>query len=397
MLKDCDIIYFANDWNADNRTSSHQIATVLGQNNRLLYVECGGLRAPAASGRDVKRIFAKVSKFLSGRKRQDGFNDFSVISLFLLPFHSVPAIRRLNRWITLLTLKYHLKRLHMPRPIAFFFFPHIGHLSGRLNEILSVYYCIDDYSSFPGVEREEIKRMDRRLLEKADVTFVVSKSLLEDKKGFSRPVFYSPHGVDLEHFRMNGDTDVPVEIRKRIHKEKVILYWGLVADWTDFDLVEFLLQNNPEKQFIFLGRVCVPVERLKKYSNVDFFGPVDYRDLPAYAKCASALIIPFLINDWTSKINPIKLKEYLATGKPVVSTAIPEAVRSLPHIAVAETKEEFSRCLDQAVENDTPGARDLRLQSIADLTWTNRVEEISSVIARQIADRNRETEWPNRR
>ena len=98
MLQNKDIIYFANNWDADNKTSSHQIATLLAKHNRILYVESGGLRTPSKSSHDVKRIFSKIWRFFKGRRKiQMEFKDFQIISLLLIPFHRFALVKFINK------------------------------------------------------------------------------------------------------------------------------------------------------------------------------------------------------------------------------------------------------------------------------------------------------------
>lgn len=379
MLRGFDIIYFANDWNADNKTSSHHIVSLLGEHNRVLYVEAGGLRAPSGSGHDLMRIVRKVWRFLKGSRRVEGKKDFRVISLFLIPLHQYALVRAVNRVLTRVTVLFYMRRFKMKDCVLFFFFPHIYHLCGRLGERASVYYCIDDYASYPGVNADEIRNMDEALTRKADVTFAVSRQVLEKKKPLSPRLYYSPHGVDTKHFFPRDGMTVPPDIERLGKSRKIVLYWGLVAEWMDIDLVDYLARNQRDKHFVFLGRVSIPLDGVRENQNVSFLGQVDYADLPAYASASDVLIIPFKINDWTKNINPIKLKEYLATGKPVVSTAIPEALQWSNLICVASDKEEFARLVD-ASAGDSAEDRERRLAHVSGLTWEARVDEISSVI-----------------
>jgi len=386
MMKDRDIVYFANNWDADNKTSSHQIAGLLGLNNRVLYIESGGLRAPSATSHDIRRIFSKVWRFLRGRRKiGNGFKNFQVASLLLLPFHSVPGVTALNNLLVYLTVRFFMRRMGMKKPVVFFFFPHLYYLCGRLGESLSVYYCIDDYSGLPGVNKTAVNHMDELLAEKSDVVFVVCRELIEQKRALNPRVFYSPHGVDIGHFDTDRVLDLPPEIEEYHRRKRIVLFWGLVAEWLDYELIEHALAEHPEKQFIFIGRVAAPLERMSKYDNVKFLGPVDYARLPSFAKYCDVLISPFLVNDWTKTINPLKLREYLATGKPVVSTALPEAVGQEGYIAVARDKEEFSQAIARVIEMDSEEDVKGRLEYVRSFTWMNRVEEIGSVVESEIA------------
>src|SRR5262249_42002829 len=152
------ILYFGNDWEAENRTSSHHVARWLARRFRVYYLEAPGLRAPAGTGRDLRKIFTKIWKFLRGpRPVPEGLR---VRTLFQIPFHRFSLVRRLNRWLLSATIRWLMWREGIKRPITWFVLPHLPFLIGRCGERLSVYYCIDDYSALPGVDADVIRHMD---------------------------------------------------------------------------------------------------------------------------------------------------------------------------------------------------------------------------------------------
>src|SRR5438045_4083846 len=160
------ILYFGNDWSADNRTSSHHIARWLAQRHQVYYVECPGLRAPKTSGRDFKKILSKLWRSVSGSRRVA--EGIKVRTLFQLPFHRFAFVRRLNRFLITATMRWMMWRERIRRPITWFMVPHLAGVVGRLKEQLSVYYCIDDYATLPDVNQAAVRRMDEELTRKAD-------------------------------------------------------------------------------------------------------------------------------------------------------------------------------------------------------------------------------------
>src|SRR5262245_57471218 len=164
------ILYFGNDWSADNRTSSHHIARWLANRHQVYYIECPGLRAPKTSGRDLKKLFTKVWRFLRGTKKVA--EGVKVRTLLQLPFHRFAAVRWVNRKLILGTLRWMMWWEGVRRPITWFMIPHLSGVVGRLNERLSVYYCIDDYATLPDVDQQAVRAMDDELTRKADLVFV---------------------------------------------------------------------------------------------------------------------------------------------------------------------------------------------------------------------------------
>src|SRR6516225_1645771 len=130
------ILFFGNDWFAENRTSSHQIARWLAERYRVYYIECPGLRAPKSSGRDLKKIWAKLVRFLQGsRPVADGLN---VQTLLQIPFHRFAVVRWLNRFLIVRTLRRLIRQHRLHPPITWCMIPHLSPIVGKLGEKLSV-------------------------------------------------------------------------------------------------------------------------------------------------------------------------------------------------------------------------------------------------------------------
>src|SRR5579871_6816046 len=173
------ILYFGNDWFAENRTSSHQVARCLARRYPLYYIECPGLRAPKGSGRDLLKIWRKLRRFLQGARQVP--EGIKVLTLLQIPLHRFALVRWFNRLLILWTLRRLIRKERIHRPILWFLIPHLDQVIGRLGERLSVYYCIDDYAALPDINPEAVRRMDAATTRKADLVFVASDTLLEAK------------------------------------------------------------------------------------------------------------------------------------------------------------------------------------------------------------------------
>ena len=372
------IIYFGNDWNAENRTSSHHIAARLAKRHPLLYVDSPGLRAPKASGRDVKKLVKKLAQAAS-LPRQVGEQTWHMV-LPQFPFRRLPLASELNRELGALLVRRAARHLGMERPLLWFAVPHPGVLLGRLGERFSVYYCIDDYSALPDVDKEQIRSLDRRLTEKASQVFVSALTLLDAKKGMNANLVYSPHGVDVEHFGRAADPDLALAEPARGLGHPVIGFFGLIEGWIDLDLLHFLAKSRPSWTFLLLGRVAVDVSALEKLGNVVFPGPQPYATLPSWAKAFDVAIYPGGQNEFVRNANPLKIREYLATGKPVVSVWSREVERFSSVVRIARTHEDFLREIDDALANDTAEAREERLRAVAKMSWDARVDEVMAQV-----------------
>jgi glycosyltransferase involved in cell wall biosynthesis len=377
--EDTVILYFGNDWFAENRTSSHQLARQLARRHTVYYIECPGWRAPKGSGRDLKKIVVKLWRFLRGTRTVD--DRLKLRTLFQIPFHRFGLVRWLNLLIVKATLHWLMWREGIRRPITWFHIPHVPYLVGSLGEKLCVYYCIDDYSAYPGVNSTVVRSMDDETTRRADVVFIASDTLLKAKKELNAHTYVSPHGVEYEHFARAQDPRLTIPTDVAQLRGPVIGFFGLIEKFVDLDLIDWLAEQRPEWNFVILGRVAVPDETLPQRSNVHFLGKRPYEELPAYGKRFDAAIIPYRSGAWSFHANPIKLREYLAMGKPVVSVETPQILKFADVVAIARTREEFLEKLDEAVAGPQSGdAIRRRMNRVRDWSWDRRADEVLGTI-----------------
>jgi glycosyltransferase involved in cell wall biosynthesis len=377
------ILYFGNDWSADNRTSSHHIARWLAKRHRVYYVECPGLRAPKSSGRDIKKLFSKLWRGLRGaRPTPEGVK---VRTLLQLPFHRFALVRWVNRQLITATLRWMMRREGVRNPIAWFMVPHLAGVVGRLGEKLSVYYCIDDYATLPDVDQRAVRAMDDELARKADVVFVSAESLLERKLAVNSRTYFSPHGVDVELFGQAQDERVEVPADTAHLPGPVVGFFGLVEEWIDLGLIDYLAERRPQWTFLFIGRVAVPDAKLPKRPNVHFVGKRPYESLPAYGKQFDVAVIPFRLTEVILHANPLKLREYLAMGKPIVSVSTPEIDKYADVVEIAHSPEEYLAKLD-AVLSRPPAAAETRrrLARVAAEGWDARLREVFDQVEQHV-------------
>lgn len=382
-----DIVYFGNDWAAENRTSSHHIAERLGRRFRTLYVDTPGMRTPSASGRDMKRMVRKVQQMFAPPVQIQP--TMWRMTMPQIPFRRLPGIPALNEWLGPRLVKRALRSLAFQDPLLWFIVPHAATVKGQLGERGTVYYCIDDYASFPGVDAAPIQRMDDRLTREADVLFVASPILVEQKRALNPETHFSPHGVDLELFGQAMQPSTPVAEGARHLKRPVIGYFGVIGGWTDLDLLEFIATSRPHWTLLLVGHPQADPGRLPQLPNVVMPGPQPYRMLPQWAKAFDVALIPYRLTQQVLHANPLKLREYLATGKPVVSTWTPEVERFSHVVEIARTREDYLTAIERALESDTPEKQQARLDAVRPLSWDARVEEAVSIVERRFSRTSR--------
>ena len=382
MLKYEQIIYVGNDWFADNRTSSHQIARLLAANNTLLYVEAAGQRAPKASKRDLRKIVRKVAKAWKNPVRLE--SGMYLYSPLILPFHRYRAVRRLNKMLLARSINRACRKVGFERPILWIILPHYASLVDTIRRKGTVYYVVDEYAAMPDVDPERIREMERLVLERADVVFTISEELTERKSQMNRNTYFSPHGVDTSHFNRAHTEDFPKPSDMADVPSPIVGFFGLIEAWLDLDLIEYLASKRPKYSFVLIGRVARDISQLKKYPNVFFLGQRRYEDIPSYLKYFDVCVIPFKLTDVIVNSNPLKLKEYLAGGKPVVSVGIGEVRKYGDLVYVADTYEQYAQCVDKALAEDNPARAAARVNAMEKESWPSKVELISERVARHI-------------
>jgi glycosyltransferase involved in cell wall biosynthesis len=379
------IVYFGNDWRAENRTSSHHIAARLAKRTRVLYVSTPGARPPQASGRDVARLFKKLGEAF--RLPQQVDEQLWVMTMPQAPFRSLPLVEQINHAAGRMMLGRAIRHLGFDHLISWFLVPHPGSFARQLGEELSVYYCVDDYAAFPGADRAAIQHYDRTLTAGSDCVFFTSQRLCEQRRAERPDGIYSPHGVDFDLFHQALDPALNVAEPLRDLRKPVIGWFGLIAAWVDIALITAMARARPEWSFVLVGLPSVDVSELRALPNVLFPGPRPYQTLPQWAKGFDVCIAPYLLNQQLMNANPLKIREYLATGRPVVSMWAPE-IEPYAHVArVVRDRDQFLGAIEAALAEGPQAHLDDRLNAVRDSTWDARVETIAGHVERALAAR----------
>ena len=293
----------------------------------------------------------------------------------------------LNRWFGIRAVRRALRAAGIARSISWFVVPHPGFMAGHLGESLCVYYCIDDYAAHPGVDADLIGARDAALTRTADIVFVAPPALLDAKRALNPNTVFAPHGVDVELFAKAFDerTEIPPAARDLAHP--VIGYFGSLHEWIDFELIESLARARPAWTFLLIGHAAADVSRLAALPNVRLVGAQPYASLPAWAKAFDVAIIPYRLNRQVANANPLKLREYLAAGKPVVSVRNAEIEKFARWVRIADDREGFLAAIEDALREERPGLRAERSAAVADQSWDRRVADVLAAVSAALSRR----------
>jgi glycosyltransferase involved in cell wall biosynthesis len=376
------LLVSSDDWEAGLKTSKHQLTSRLALDNRVLFVESIGLRRPSAgSKRDKGRIAKKVRRFLAGP--QPKADNLWVFTPLAIPLHDRPWARRFNAWFVSWSVWRTARKLGFQRPLLWMFLPSAAGLVGRCGESLVIYYNVDDFAQFTGSHKPTVVAMDEQLTRAADVVFATSEPLTERKRELNPNTYQAPHGVDYQHFRAALDgPPPPPELAGLVGSGPIIGYWGWINDYFALDEIATAAEARPEWQFVLIGAAVVDVSRLESLPNVHLLGSRPYEVLPQYAAHCDVLLIPFRINELTHHVNPLKLREYLAAGVPVVSTPMPDVVATKAAkygeaVELAETGPEFIAAIEQQLAVPKSERAEAISALVADESWEARLARVS--------------------
>ena len=259
-------------------------------------------------------------------------------------------------------------------------------MAGRLGERLSVYYCIDDYASLPDVNSQAVRAMDEELTRRADRVFIASETLRVSKTLLNNKTHVSPHGVDVDHFARARDARTVIPPEMAILPRPIIGFFGLIEQWIDLDLIDEIAARRPEWSIVLIGRMAVPDHPVCHRPNVHLLGKRLYEDLPAFGKAFDAAIIPYRLTQQVLHANPIKLREYLAMGKPVVSVSTPEIDKYADVVEIADTREEFLAKLDAVLSRPSTSAEiERRVGRVAMESWDARLATVLEIVRQDLA------------
>jgi glycosyltransferase involved in cell wall biosynthesis len=378
MIEGHDIICFSNDWDGDPLSKKH-IMQRLAKRNRILWVNSIGNRNPTASAHDFKRVIKKLSDFLEGSRQVD--SGIHVFSPLAIPFHGNAAARWINRKTLRWSLQRVCRKLGFRNPITWTFVPASAEVAGTLGERAVIYHCVDEFSEFTGTNKTAILSLEQRLMEKSHCVIVSSDPLLAAKRQHNPNTFLVTHGVDVPHFRKACEPNTPVPEDMKSLVKPVIGFFGLVADWVDIPLIRFLATSRPQWTFVLIGKVVTSLTPLEGLANLHVLGQKPYAALPAYAKGFDVALLPFVVNELTLAANPLKLREYLAAGLPVVSSAIPEAERLKHALHIAKDESEWLEIIERILLSGQSGPQLRISKQMESESWDAKVEQLSSIVA----------------
>jgi len=349
----------------------------MARDHRVLHIESLALRAPRPTKADLGRLVWKVGRLTGvldaqGPAQSDAPGPgVQVLAPAAVPWHGSAVVRSVNTRLLKAQVDHVRRRLGGGRPRLFLTsLPTSLGLMSRVDAEVTAYYRVDDWASWPGVDADPVADLEAEMMATVDLTFCTSRWLLERSVSRSGPAIHLPQGVDLEHFARARD-EGPVYPGLGSLPRPILGFFGTLDDRLDPAILERLAAWPGT--VLLAGPRTPDAPRFSGPGALREIGAVDYDRLPELARGVDAWILPYVLGPRTEAIDPLKLREYLATGRPVVSTALPEVAAWQPHVAFAGTPEEFYAAAQRAVEEpDDAPQRTARIAALEGQSWSHR-------------------------
>jgi glycosyltransferase involved in cell wall biosynthesis len=374
------LLVFADDWGRHPSSCQHLVRHLLPK-YEVFWVNTIGTRRPRLDLATLKRGLEKLRHWTRKGSAGDELpNNLHVLTPKMWPWFRSTLDRRINKSLLRRQLEPVIQRIGRP-VVAITTLPIVADLVGELSVERWVYYCVDDFSEWPGLDREALQRLDDDLIGRADSLIAVSETLERKMIQRGRQADLLTHGVDLDFWQSPGAA-APVSELAGLQPPFVV-FWGVVDKRMDIAFVHRLADEMKAGTIILVGPDADPDPALLRINRVTRILPVPYDHLPRLAKAADVLVMPYADLPVTRAMQPLKLKEYLATGRPTVVRDLP-ATREWSNAAdLVSTPEEFSRLVRLRIETGLPESQKYARADLARESWSEKSQLLEQSILGQ--------------
>ncbi len=392
MIQNQSIICFAGEdwWYHHQHSKNHIMRRLARAGNRVVFVNSISMGLPSFASRD---LFSKIKRKLGSYAKPVRITEegIIVVSPPVLPFYSSSLARAINRWLLVAQMRLLMVAYDLRRPVLWIAIPTAVEVVGRLGESALIYQVSDKYDANQmdhATASNVIAEMHNDLLTRADLVYYSGRKLFEEESAQHSELAVKAkllgQGVDYDHFAAATSEEwvqpEPDDIAGVPHPR--LGYFGAIEPWLiDQEMIRYISRKRPEWQWVLVGLRASPLG-IESLSNVLYLGSKPYSLMPQYAAAFDVCVLPWVTdNEFVNYGSPIKVREYLATGKPVVITPIYEYEPLDGILRVSRGYEDFIAKVEDALENDAGDKRAARQQAVRESTWDTRAEEVSNAIS----------------
>ena len=383
-------IVLGEDWGRHPSSTQHLMKCVASK-HQVYWVNSIGLRRPRFT--DSKRIIEKLKQLNNATTNNFHQNETKltseikpaeILAPVVIPWPGSNIAYVINRLLLTFQIRAmlakHDTKNYLPR-ILWLSLPTGRCVVDALEEDIVVYYAGDDFSALRGVDHKQVNIEEAALVKRADVIFAASENIARTFP--NDKTYLLPHGVNLEHF-----SKVYPRPDNYPDSDLVVGYYGSITSWLDFELIAFLARSRPDVTFLFIGRIDIDKCPIFKYDNVVHLADMAHEQLIQYAANWQVSLIPFLDNKQIRACNPLKLREYLAIGHPIISTKYPAVLPFKECIYIADTKQQMFEQLNSALVLTKSELTRLNVKSrrmVKSATWEARCNFVTSLLTDKLA------------
>ena len=333
-------IVFAEDW-ASHPSSTQHLFAELAKNHEIHWVNSIGMRKPSLKLNDLKRVVSKFKQLFSKSSHAaiKTPKALRVYKLPVLPWHDNALIKRFNKWV----YSQYFKNISDEPVMYWLSVPTAEYLITKQKRDKLIYYCGDDFSALAGVDATLVAPFEKNLIQKADLIYVISAFLMN--KMPSQKTQMLSHGVSYDLF--TSQCEIAPEISHL--NGPIIGFYGSINAWLDIALLTALVAQRPSYQLVLVGDIVGPTAQLLQFKNVTHIPAVEHARLASFSAHWNVSVLPFVNNEQIRACDPLKLKEYLAAGTPIVATDFPAVKQYQTDIFIGKTHEQFINKIDEAV------------------------------------------------
>jgi len=388
MLTNRSIICFGGEdwWYHHPHSKAHLMRKFARGGNKVIFVNSISMGLPGLAHKDllprIKRKLGSYSKL--ARQTEDGI---TVVSPASLPFFGSATARKLNRQMIGAQIRKLAQSRGLTKPILWIAIPTAAEMIGAFDESAIIYQVSDKYDANTmdhATDPTLIRKLHEQAIDRADLVFYSGRKLFDEATRGRDHSYLLEQGVDYERWSKVTTLSIAPEIDKIPHPR--LGYFGAIEPWlVDQELIKRAARERPSWQWIFIGNRSRGIE-IEDLPNTHFLPPVQYEELPAYAAGFDVCVLPWETEQaFTSYGSAIKVREYLASGKPVVISPLPEYEPMGDVLRIARSRDEFLRLVEDALNENDESASAKRQASVASGTWDARAEWVSELIEKTLA------------